>query len=74
VTACILCGHYRAKNCSSLWDKFHTSFAYKDPCLAPAADSYREFLDAAMFDIDTNNSVSATVLSLSVRLSVCLSL
>jgi len=60
----------RPKNCSDLWLKFHSSFAYKDHCDFDI-NSYDEFLHAAQHNITTFNRVRACAcLSFSMNLDV----
>ena len=50
--------YYRPKNCSELWQKFYSVFAYKDPCDFDV-NSYDEFIQAARHKISTFSKVSA---------------
>jgi len=51
------CMYRPPKNCSELWQKFHASFAYKEPC-DNDIDIYDEFIDAAKHDINQLDRVS----------------
>jgi len=52
--------YYRPKNCSELWQKFYSSFAYKSACDFDI-NSYDEFLRAARHNISAYNKVRNAV-------------
>ena len=46
------------KDCAKIWEKFHTAFAFKDPCNTTFED-YKPYFDEIGMDIVKPNKVSA---------------
>jgi len=56
------CATSRVKNCTDLWQKFYTSFAYKGPCDFDI-NSYDEFIRASRHSMNATDKVQPTVFS-----------
>ena len=57
--------YYRPKNCSELWLKFYSSFAYKGACDFDI-NSYDEFIRAARHNVSALNKVRSAMLCFSM--------